>query len=133
MNRFLPLIVGIVFVGVGIFLYTHGAHLKKVCTSSNQATVVDFEQDIDNESNSITYYPIVEYEVNGKKYNSRYSTGDTTHKYSVGQKITILYNPDNPNEYYIEGDNSDNIGAYICIGVGGLVTILGIYTLIKKQ
>ena len=133
MNRFLPLIAGIIFVGLGIFLYTHAEHLKKVCIANTQATIVDFDQEIDDESNNISYFPIIEYEVNGKKYNRRHTTADTTRKYSVGQKVSILYNPENPDEYYFEGDKSDNIVAYICIGVGGIVTILGIYTLFKKQ
>ena len=133
MNKFLPLLAGIIFIAGGIFIYIHSEHLKKVCTTSTQATIVDFKQEIDDESNNVSYFPIIEYEVNGKKYNKTHSTSDSMHKYSVGQKINILYNPDNPDEYYIEGDGSDNIVSFICFGVGGIVSFLGIYMLIKKQ
>lgn len=56
------------------------------------ATIVDLEAEQTGED--VTYYPIVDYTVDGVSYTGRVDQGKGTH--SVGDTITIYYNPENP-------------------------------------
>ena len=56
------------------------------------ATIVDLEADQTGED--VTYYPIVDYTVDGVSYTGRVDQGNGS--YSVGDTITIYYNPENP-------------------------------------
>lgn len=51
------------------------------------------------------YFPVYEFEVNEKKYKTRNTIGNSTpEKFKIGEIVEIKYNPENPNEYYKEGD-----------------------------
>ena len=62
--------------------------------SSNINTTLD-------EISTKSYYPVFTYTVNGNTIHKISSVGYAKPIYTVGQQITIRYNPDNPNEFYI--------------------------------
>lgn len=71
------------------------------------ATIVDLvEEGFDDDT---TYWPIVEYEVDGVSYTGRLDRSG--HSYSIGKTITIFYNPENPE--IIHGDGQ--LGIYLII------------------
>ena len=67
MQRFIVVIVGVIFLAVGGFMYFKNANLVKNCTVEAVATVVDMKQDLstDDTTTSYIYYPIIEYNVKG--------------------------------------------------------------------
>lgn len=47
------------------------------------------------------YYPVFTYTVNGNTMHKISNVGSVKPIYAVGQQMTIRYNPDNPDEFYI--------------------------------
>lgn len=135
MKKFVPLIVGLVFVGVGIFMYSNNQRLAKVCTVETEAVVVDMKEELQSDSDvtGYIYYPIVEYRAGDEKIETTMSMGSSTPAYRIGERIDILYNPDKVTEFIVKDDKSSNILSYILIGAGILVTVLGVVTLFKKE
>lgn len=135
MKRFVALIVGIVFVAVGVYMYINHKNLVKNCTVETTATVIDMEErySADDNGGNYMYYPIIEYNVERNTIKSTMTEGAAGPIYSYGEKITILYNPNKVEEYLVKGDKMSNVLSYIFIIVGGLVTIFGIKEVIKPN
>ena len=135
MQKIIGVIVGIILIAAGIFLYIKNEHLAKVCTKEAEALVVDMKQDMQSDENGITYmyYPIIEYEVNGSKVKSTFENGSSTPAYAINTKLTILYNPDKVEEFIVKGEGNNQIFSIVFIALGVIVTIGGIYVLLKKD
>ena len=56
-------------------------------------TILSLREEADSDDSS-TFYPIVEYSVDGKTYTTVLTTGSGSYK--VGKSITVLYDPDDP-------------------------------------
>lgn len=65
------------------------------------------------------WFPCVRFEVDGKEYHVITGCGTFKDKWQLDQKVTILYNPENPRIAYLEGDDSYIIHhrIYFCFGV----------------
>ena len=135
MKRFLALIVGIVFVGVGVFMYYKNDYLVKNCTVEAEAIVVDMEEEIDSSEENISYlyYPIIEYMVNDNVVKVKMSSGSSVPAYRINDKLTILYNPNKKEEFIVKGDKTSNFISIVFIGLGVIVTGLGIKIAISKN
>lgn len=133
MRRLVPLLLSIVFIGLGIFVLVRGNALAKRCTVDVVGTVVDITREETTDSDGFTehtYYPIIEYQAGDEKVTVKGTNGSNPSKYQEGDKIDLLYNPDNVKEYIEKGDNSSNIIGIILIVVGILVFFMGIKTLL---
>lgn len=69
------------------------------------------------------FHPIFEYSVGNQKYVKESKLGTTSQKYEIGQEIEIHYNPDNCDQYYVEGENTSK-------KLGVIFTITGIMVLV---
>ena len=120
---------GILAIIVGIVMIVKGNALVKRCTVETQGTVIENveQEDYDDENHTMryTYYPVIEYKAGDKTVTKQSSTGTGEVKYKENDKITIMYNPDDAEEFIIKGDNSNNIIAIIFIAVGSVVTLVG--------
>ncbi|MBR0059938.1 MAG: DUF3592 domain-containing protein [Selenomonadaceae bacterium] len=132
-KKFVPAILGVVLIGVGVFSYFRAGELVKVCTEKAVATVVDMREDIDTSSDEMRYmyYPIVSYEADGRTIEKELGSGSNTPTYRINDKIDILYNPAKVEEFIVAGENQ-NITWIIFGGVGILLLGAGIYTIVKK-
>ena len=88
------------------------------------ATIVDFEAEHTGED--VTYYPIVDYTVGGVSYTGRLDQGSGS--YSVGDTITIYYDPDNPG--IIHGGKG--IGIYMMI-VSAIILAIVIVSSVREH
>ncbi len=123
------LLIGVVFILVGLMIFRVYKHKKEVCTSLTDAIVVDMHINISTDSDgthSKTYAPVLEYNVSGYSYRNFEGTHSGTFEYEIGQHIELLYNPDNPDEFIIDNDNSSKTMAVIFICVGSLCAGIGI-------
>ena len=135
MKKLGVIIFALIFVAVGIFMFVRGNELSKRCTEETVGRVVsiieeeNYETDTEtgNSYTTYTYYPVIEYEVDGNKVSKKYNTGSGDRKYSVNQKIDIMYNPNNVEEYIIKGDISSNIMGIIFTVLGLIVLGVGIF------
>ena len=134
MQKFGCLIVGIIFIGVAVFMYFKNSNLVKNCTVDAIATVVDMREDFtaDSDGSGYMYYPIIEYQAGENKVEVEMSTGSSTPAYRINEKINILYNPNKTDEFIIKGDSTSNIIS-IVFGVLGLgLFAYGIVIVLKK-
>ena len=65
------------------------------------------------------WFPCVRFEVDGQEYHVITGCGTFKDKWQLKQKVTVLYNPENPRIAYLEGDDSYVIHhrIYFCFGI----------------
>ena len=133
-KKFIPLLVGVILIGAGIFMYFRAAGLEKACTEETTATVVSMREDIDTSVDEIRYiyYPVVSYEANNKTIEKQLSSGSNNPEYRIGDTLQILYNPENIEEFIVKGENQ-NIIWIILVSLGGVCIVAGIYVIVKKD
>ena len=134
-QRFGALIIGIIFLAVGGVMYFQNSHLAQVCTAEAEATVVNMDEEFTGDTDSSSgymYYPILEYTVNDEAIRVRLDSGSSTPAYSINDKLAILYNPDNTQEFMLKDNAFGSIFPLVFIGLGAIVTIAGIVLAIKK-
>lgn len=120
-NALFLAIFGIVFVAIGIYLLISGNELAKRCTEETVGTVVEIVREESTDSDGYTdytYYPVIKYQANNQTVSKKSSTGSGSSGYNVNDKVEILYNPNNVEEYIIKGDKSSNFIGIIFVVVG---------------
>ena len=100
------LIVGMLLAGIGLLLFTASllAHLK--CSVSIQAVVIGLEKEYTHirGSTCTQYRPVVQYAVAGKVYTEKANFRTSRkEKYPPGSRISICFNPRNPQEVRFAG------------------------------
>ena len=94
---------------------------------TTQGTIIRIEEYWDTIDDTYSYTPIINYEVNGVKYdNIEYGAYDSSMK--VGDKVTVYYSPTDPTRIQAEGYKTV---PYITLPFALLITIYGIYKVIK--
>ena len=135
MKRFMVAIVGVIFLGVGIFMYIQNKNLVKNCTEKAEATVVDMKEEFSSDSDmgSYLYYPIIEYNAKGQNVRVTMSSGSNVPAYSINDKIAILYNPNKVEEFIVDGDKMSGIISIVFIALGVIVTGYGVVVAFKNN
>lgn len=144
MKKILVVIIGLLFVGIGIFILVNGNEKNKRCTEETVGTVVEIKEEKSRDDDGgykYTYYPIIRYQAGDRTITKQSSTSKSSSSsfsiggigfsssnstYNVNDSIEILYNPNNVEEFIIKGDKSYNFIGIVFIFLGGLASILGI-------
>lgn len=71
----------------------------------------------------------IEYEVDGKKYESRIVTSVDRNEFMIGQRINIFYYKDNPSRIYSAADEANSFAAPV---IGAIFFILGFVIIFAK-
>ena len=69
MKKIFVILFGLLFIGVGVFMLIKGNDLARRCTASTEGTVVEIitEDSTDDDGfTQYTYYPVIQYTVEGK-------------------------------------------------------------------
>lgn len=122
------LLVGIAIFLIGIFGIGKGSKKKKRCTASAAAMIVEIEKEDDESAREGTnkkysYTPIYEFTANGttvKKSGGIYS--HNKNKFHIGDTATVMYNPENPEEFVVDGKSGEK-GFGIALILFGLLII----------
>ena len=135
MQKFVPLIVGIIFIGVGCFLFFRNEQLTKNCTEEIESKVVEIKEELNTDSEGIDYmyYPILEFDYKGETVQVKMNSGSSSPSHNIGDKVIILYNPNNYKEFIVKGDSSSSIFSIVFMAIGTLVAIYGVVLLFKKK
>ena len=126
------LIIGIVVliigIGLGIFSYFNikSYNEKDKTYKEAEAVIVDYNYEIDTDNGDELRAIIVEYEVDGRKYRKESDSYSTITK-SIGDKVMVKYNPNNPSEAIWKSDSSNIIVPI----VSGLFVLVGIFVVVK--
>ncbi len=117
------LVVGLVFAALGVFFIIDHKKFLETARKAN-GNVAAIEKYISTTSTNgrtetSTYYrPIVDYVANGDNYRLTASIGTGDMKYVIGQRVPVLFVPDNPKDAKI-----DTPMQYM---MGGIFTFLGL-------
>ena len=125
MARKFMIILGLILIGIGAFMIIYQISKVKRCSEEITGIVVEvIEEKRENDSESreaysYYYFPVIEYQVENQTLNGRYGKWlgvANKNTYHVGEKVEISYNPNNPTEFIVIGDDAMNI-----IGTGFLI------------
>ena len=104
MNALLPLLAGVIFVGVGVFSWWRDKRVKRLCTSVVGGVVEDEGHTVvkhRREKPKEGYRPTFSYLVEGVKYTTQPKMMYETREFLKGQKATIFYDPFKPSRSYV--------------------------------
>lgn len=119
--KFFAGILALIVLAVGVYV----SFFQSRGFEKTEATIVDLAEDTDAD-NDTTYYPIVEYTVDGTTYTEQLDQSSPSYK--IGKTIPVLYNPVDPSVVH----GGDGMGYYF-IAVSALVLIVIIFSSIKDK
>ena len=127
MKRVLVVLGGLIFVAIGIWIIKFEIDKTKRCTEETIGIVVKNIEKTEVEDNKIKYmyYPVIKYKANGKTITKTSNAGTGHERYSANEKVNILYNPKNIEEFIIKGDSTINFVGIVFVIVGGIFAIAG--------
>ena len=106
---------------------------KIVCKIPTIATVIDIQERWSRHSDGIrdhlVYYPVFQYWANGEMITIEHNVSPSP--YQVGDQVEMLYNADNPQQYYIPNSSGGN-WVFLFGGVFFFLMGLGFASLIVK-
>ncbi len=121
------ILLGVVFFLIGFSFYKKHKNLKSVCTMPTMGKVTGMSKEesvsteTDNDGNTkkttrINYYPVFQYIVDGKIIEKKSTTGTNRPRFTEGQNINVLFNPNNPEQFYVVEDKaSGRFGIYFML------------------
>ena len=144
MKRVLIVLIGLLFIGTGIFTLVSGNAKAKRCSVAAVGTVIEIQKERTTDSDGnhkYTYFPVIEYQAGDRTITKRSnsdssskfsfsiggaSVSSSKSKYNINDSIDIMYNPDNVEEFIIKGDKGPNFIGIFFIFLGALAAICGI-------
>ena len=129
-------VIGILFIVCGIRFKHKSFSLINKCTNSCDGILIKIEeikinQRVNGDGRKYTrksYVPIYEYKVQENKYTIKGTNGSG---FKIGDVEKINYNPENPEQCYIEGYSFAAWKILLIIGIVILVMSIGFFGLSK--
>lgn len=106
-------LLAIIFSSIGIWMQNNRKKKLTHCSSTTMGKVIKIVKRRYGGADSDTemFHPVFEYSVENQKYVKESKFGTTKKKYEVGQEVEIYYNPNDCEEYYVGGENTQrNLG-----------------------
>ncbi len=127
--------VGSIFVIAGIIIAVNTRSIAGKSISA-QGTVIDLVKHTskDSDGSSFTaYYPVIKFTANsGKPIEFEANSGSNPPTYTKGQKVEILYNPQEPESAKINTLSDFWILPAMFIGMGSVFVLIGGIPLVKS-
>ncbi len=119
---------GLIFFGIGAGLSYKYFNLQ-LHGQQAPGRVVALDESCDD--SGCAYAPEVTFQTGdgiASTYYSTYYSGPPA--YDVGQSVTVIYDPQNPQDAFIKGEG--NVFRVIFMSVGGIITCFGIYWFVRN-
>ena len=127
------MIFGLIYLFTGLYFILEAAiRLMKYSFNKNfieiegKLTKSISEYDAMTEHGYMSYTPVIEYYIDGKKFVAK-TKFSYAFKHKEGNKIRLKYNPEKPDEIVLKKDNV----AVLSIILGIIFVILGVFHIIK--
>jgi len=120
--------VGIIFVNLSNSVSESEA-VKKETFVPTEATIVNMVRVKDSIGGAYTdhdWHVYIEFDVDGRTYSTELNHYNSD--MSIGQKVNVLYNPDDPEDIIYEKNSEIVTTSFTAIGIG--IAIFGIITLV---
>ena len=132
-------LVGAIFLAVGFGLRRSFQRREERLRARATGTVQEVVRRVHHGSDgdSVSWYPIVEFEADGQRISLASGDGGGRKRYYEGQSVEVLYDPDDPSCFRLEGSETMNLVGKIFLGVGlaciaiGLIVGLGARAFIR--
>jgi hypothetical protein len=134
--RFLSIVFAVVGLGLlaGAIAVTLNTRAFIATAKHAPGTVTELIPKRDSDDGSITYTPVVIFEAtSGASISFTSSFSSNPPSYDVGEKVEVLYAPDNPNEARINGFGSLWFGSLILGGLGTVFCAIGFGILMASR
>ncbi len=121
-------LVGVIFLCVGCGLrrsFLRREERLRARTTGRVAEVVRRESR-SSDGASIAWYPIIEFEVDGHTISLESGDGGGRKRFYEGQSVEVLYDPDDPSCFRLEGVDTTNLVGKIFIAIGLASVAIGV-------
>ena len=112
----IPVAVGLFFAGFGMYLIRENRQLVARCTEEVPGIVAGMQEHYGN--SGTLYAPVFEYSFDGKDFRQESDMASYPPKFSEGEAVTVMVNPDDPYEYTVQGYTEKTTMARIFIILG---------------
>ena len=127
-------LVGTVFLGVGIGLRRSALRREERLRARAEGTVTEVVRRVGgSDRGSVTWYPIVDFNADGRRVSLECADGGGRKRFYEGQRVEVLYDPEDPACFRLEGNDPGRLTGNIFFGVGlGCIAIGLIAALLVK-
>ena len=129
MESYILLMVGLVFFYWGIILRRSTGRLLK---SGKVAEGVVFDFADSEMTNSQVRYPVIRFVTSDQKWITEKSSTSGFPALQKGQKVSVLYNPDNPKEFIIR-TKMTRFTPYLIFILATMLLVAGIFQILHIQ
>lgn len=116
----IPMAVGLFFTGFGLYLIRENRQLSSRCTAEVPGVVAEMQESYGN--SGTLYSPVFEYSFNGMDFRQESNIASSPPKFSAGEEVTVMVNPDDPYEYIVQGYTEKSTMAKVFIILGLVMT-----------
>ena len=115
-------LVGVVFLGVGIGFRRSFLRREERLRARTNGTITEMVRRVRHGSRgaSVYWYPIVEFEADGRRISLESDEGGGRKAFYEGQPVEVLYDPDDPSCFRLEGRNANQLlgNIFLVVGLG---------------
>lgn len=119
------IVMGTIFLIISLVFKSRNDKLYLNCTMSTLGVFDDIKCMSIGMNDVYSYFPVYCYQVNGLIYKCQGTKGVGKDIYVDRNNVVIYYNPNNPNEYFIDKKVSNNLVVVFVI-VGIVLLIIGL-------
>lgn len=123
----------IIIFGIAIFYVAFKFQLntKKIAKIGEQAEGVVFDIVESSDTKSQVRYPIIRFVTSQKEWiTEQYSISTLPGFFKKGQKVTIIYNPNNPKEFFVKSAVT-SIAPMVAIALAVITLAVGVYKILQ--
>lgn len=126
-------VVGLTFLGVFGILRSNQVQKERRCGMITTGKVVEYVKQAYSGDSVSTWRAVFEYTAEGSTYRKVSSYGTGRKVFAIGQAITVHYNLNNPNEYYVDEMKVSVVLQQIFSRLGVGLVLIGIVLLLVKK
>jgi len=103
---------------------------KKIAKNGTQTEGVVFDIVASNNINSQAKYPLIRFVTAKKEWiTEQYNISTLPGLFKKGQKVIVVYNPDNPKEFFVKSTIT-SIAPILAIALAIIILAIGVYKLL---
>lgn len=125
-------VFAVLFLMPAIVMLGIVVHRHKVCSAEIEAKIEKINEVFT--SGGADYYPVLRFYADGVKVKEEVATSIDTMKYKVGDEITVMYEPGNPQHFFIKGlgDRANLVMGAIFFALAVFFALIGVATILTR-
>ena len=126
---------GLLFGGLGMFLWWNDKKKRKECTAEVAGVVKDVGKSVSYKKGKVknSFRPTFAYSVEGVEYVKQTNTTSGKNHFSEGQKVTVFYDPSKPQRFYVLEEKKLTALYMLLVGIGVAVMVAAPFVTMATQ